>query len=81
MGEPTTPIAQIRAETEACSARLSRVRGEMMHIIDGQRVAKVHVAHFFTVGIDTQEQLDAALDALRSECERLLGEGRKLLVQ
>jgi CMP-2-keto-3-deoxyoctulosonic acid synthetase len=52
----------------------------MMRILDRNRLVKVSVAQHFSGGIDTEEQLDAALRAVREECERLLGEGKKILV-
>lgn len=76
-----TAIPQIRAETEACSARLATVIMAMLQLVDGNRIAPVKCSTYFSSGIDTTEQLDAALQGLRDECERLLGEGKKVLVQ
>lgn len=78
---PSTPIAQIRAETEACAARLRAAIAEVLRIIDGNRLVRVEIASFFTGGVETPEQLDSALQALRDECERLIGLGKKVLVQ
>ena len=52
----------------------------MMRILDGNRLAKVSLAQHFAGGIETEEQLDSALRAVRDECEKLLGEGKKILV-
>jgi hypothetical protein len=76
-----TPIPQIRAETEACASRLQGAVAEMLRMVDGNRVVHVRINSYFTGGIDTPEQLDAAVQALRDECERLLGEGKKVWVQ
>ncbi len=76
-----TPIRQIRAETDACSARLAAVMAEMLQMVDGNRIARVKFSSYFNGGIDTTEQLDGALQGLRDECERLIGEGKKVLVQ
>jgi hypothetical protein len=76
-----TPIAQIRAETEACKSRLASAIQEMLQMVDGNRIATVRFADHFSGGIETPEQLDAALQGLRDECERLIGEGKKVLVQ
>ncbi len=76
-----TPIPQIRAETEACASRLQAATAEMLRMVDGNRVVHVKVGAFFTGGIETPEQLDAAVQALRDECERLIGEGKKVWVQ
>jgi len=75
------PIPQLRADQEACPSRLSTAIEDLMRLLDGDRVVTVRLSHFFTGGIDTEEQLDAALAALREECARLLGAGRKVLVQ
>jgi hypothetical protein len=53
----------------------------MMRLLDGDRVVTVRLGGFFSGGINTEEQLDAALAALREECARHLGAGRKVLVQ
>ena len=50
-------------------------------MVDGNRVVHVRIGAFFTGGVETPEQLDAAMQALREECERLLGEGKKVWVQ
>ena len=78
---PGTPIPQVRAETEACAARLQAAVETMQQLLEGNRLVKVRVAPFFRDGIETQEDLDAALDGLRAEIERYLGEGKKVLVQ
>lgn len=77
----STPIPQVRAETDACSARLAAVMEEMLQMVDGNRIARVKFSSYFNGGIDTTEQLDGALQGLRDECERLIGEGKKVLVQ
>ena len=51
-----------------------------MRILDGNRLAKVSLAQHFSGGIETAEQLDSALGGVREECERLLAEGKKILV-
>lgn len=78
---PVTPIAQIRAETEACASRLAKAIEEMMRLLDGNRIVQVRVGRYFAGGVDTPEALDAAIAALREECERHIGAGKKILVQ
>jgi hypothetical protein len=41
----------------------------------------VKAAKYFKGGVETEEQLDKALDGLREECESLIGAGKKVLVQ
>jgi hypothetical protein len=74
------PIPQLRAETEAVATRLNAAISEMRRMIDGDRVVQVRIGAFFAGGIETPEQLDAAMLALRDECERLIGEGKKVWV-
>ena len=35
---------------------------------------------YFAGGIETEEQLDAALAGIREECERLIGAGKKIVL-
>ncbi len=77
----STPIPQIRAETEACASRLDKAIKEMLQMVDGNRIVQVRVGGYFSGGVETVEQLDQALAGFRDECERLIGAGKKVLVQ
>jgi len=79
--ESSTPIMQLRADIDAADGRFSKAVEEMMRILDGARLVRVSVAKFFSGGVETQEQLEAALSGLREECERLIGAGKKVLIQ
>lgn len=74
-------IPEIRADVIACPVRLNSAIEEMMTLIEGNRLVKLEVGTFFIGGIETEEQLDAALSGLREECARLIGEGKKVLLQ
>jgi hypothetical protein len=74
-------IPELRADIAACSARLNSAVEEMMKLLEGNRLVKLVVGDFFKGGIESEEQLDAALAGLRDECARLIGEGKKILVQ
>ena len=50
-------------------------------IVDGDRVATVRLGGYFSGGVETEEQLDAALAGIREECSRLIGTGKKVIVQ
>jgi len=78
---PSIQIPLIRAEIETCSNRFNETVEEMLRIVDGQRVVKVSASSYFRGGIETEEQLESALAGLREECERLIGAGRKILIQ
>ncbi len=75
------PIAQLRSERDACDGRLRAAQAELRRIIDGERVVSVNLSAYFSGGIETEEQLDAALEGVRDECARLLGAGKKVIVQ
>src|SRR5581483_6169784 len=75
------PIPQLRADRDACDGRLRSAVAELRRIIDGERVVTVSVGSYFVGGIETEEQLDAALDGVREECARLIGAGKKVIVQ
>jgi hypothetical protein len=75
------PIPQLRADRDACDGRLRAAAAELRRIIDGERVVTVSLGSYFAGGIESEEQLDAALDGVREECARLIGAGKKVIVQ
>jgi hypothetical protein len=79
-GQPVA-IPQLRSEREACDARLRDAIAELHRIIDGERIATVRLGSYFSGGIETEEQLDAALEGIREECSRLIGTGKKVIVE
>ena len=79
--EIRVPIPQLRADRDACGGRLSAAIAELRRIIDGERVVTVSVGSYFAGGVETEEQLEAALDGVREECARLIGAGKKVIVQ
>jgi hypothetical protein len=80
-GAERAPIPQLRADRDACEGRLRATVAELRRIIDGERVVTVSVGSYFAGGIETEEQLEAALDGVREECARLIGAGKKVIVQ
>ena len=75
------PIPQLRSELDACEARLRDAIADLHRIIDGERIATVRLGSYFSGGIETEEQLDAALNGIREECSRLIGTGKKVIVE
>ncbi len=73
-------IPQLRSEREACEPRLKAAIAELYRILEGERVATVDLRSFFAGGIETEEQLDAALAGIREACARLIGAGKKVVV-
>jgi hypothetical protein len=57
----------------------NEVRG--LRTIEGERIAAVNLGSYFAGGIETEEQLDAALTGIREECARLIGAGKKVFLQ
>jgi hypothetical protein len=76
-----SPIPQLRSDLDACDSRLRDAISEIYRIIDGERVATVRLGSYFSGGIETEEQLDAALKGIREECSRLIGTGKKVIVE
>jgi hypothetical protein len=74
-------IAQIRSERDACESRLRAAVAEVHRIVEGERVVSVSLGSYFAGGVETEEQLDAALDGIREECARLIGAGKKVIVE
>ncbi len=73
-------ISQLRSERDACESRLRSALAELRRLIDGERVVAVSLGSYFGGGIETEEQLDAALDGMREECVRLIGAGKKVVL-
>jgi hypothetical protein len=74
-------ISQLRSEIDACGVRLRDAISALHRIIDGERIVTVQLGSYFSGGIETEEQLDAALDGIREECSRLIGTGKKVIVE
>ena len=53
----------------------------MLRIVDGNRIERLDVASYFAGGIETEEQLEAALDGLRERVAELIAAGKKVLIQ
>ena len=75
------PIPQLRSETYASESRLKAAIAEVLRTIEGERIAAVNLGSYFAGGIETEEQLDAALTGIREECARLIGAGKKVFLQ
>jgi hypothetical protein len=77
----TYPIPQLRAEREVCAERLRTAVKEVHQAVEGERLVTVNLDGYFAGGIESEEQLDAALGGIREEFERLIGAGKKVIVQ
>jgi hypothetical protein len=76
----TVSIALLRSERDAAEPRLKAAIRRLQESIDGERLASIQVQPYFGAGIETVEQLDAALAGLREACAKLLGEGKKVVL-
>jgi hypothetical protein len=75
------PIPELRADLDACPARLGRAVEELFQLQEGARLVKLSIGAYFAGGIESEEQLTASLDALRDDCLHHLGAGKKVLIQ
>jgi hypothetical protein len=75
------PIPQLRSERDACDSRLKWAIVEVHRLVEGERLVTVSVGSYFADGVETEEQLEAALAGIREECSRLIGAGKKVIVQ
>ena len=80
-GSVTASIAQLRSDCEACSARLQEAIRRVHTVIEGDRIAPLDVRPFFRGGIEDTEQLEKALDGIRGECERLIADDKKIIIE
>jgi hypothetical protein len=80
-GADSMPIPLLREQIEACPRLLSKATEEMLRMLDGNRVEPLDVASYFAGGIETEEQLEAALDGLRERVRELIAAGKKVFIQ
>ena len=77
----TTPIPQLRADTDACPKRLEDAISQVLQAVEGGRLVQVNATSYFSAGVETEEQLDSALTGLREECAKHIGEGKKVFLK
>jgi hypothetical protein len=75
------PVPLLREQIEACPRLLSKATEEMLRMLDGNRIEPLNVASYFAGGIETEEQLEAALDGLRERVRELIAAGKKVFIQ
>jgi hypothetical protein len=61
-GSEATTIPLLRADLAACSGRLATAVEEMLRLVDGSRLVRVEASSFFSGGIESEEQLEQALN-------------------
>jgi hypothetical protein len=77
-GSDTIPL--LREQTANCERELKEATMTVLRAIEGDRVERVSLASYFQGGLDTTEQLDAALKGIREEIEALIAAGKTVLV-
>jgi hypothetical protein len=80
-GADAISIPLLREQIDACSSQLAKAREEMLRIVDGNRIELVDVTGYFSGGIESEEQLEAALAGLRERVAELIAAGKKVLIQ
>jgi hypothetical protein len=73
-------IPQIRSDREACASRLQRAITQVHRVIEGDRMVTVDIRPYFRDGVEDVEQLNAALEGIREECERLIAANKKIIL-
>jgi hypothetical protein len=79
-GPGPIPIPLLRSERDACESRLRAAIQEVHRAFEGERLVAVDLSSYFAGGIETEEQLDAALSGIREECARAIGAGKKVIL-
>ena len=75
------PIPQLRSDRDACGARLATAIAQVFELASDGELVILKLAPYFAGGVETEEQLEAAIKGIREECERLIGAGKKIVVQ
>ena len=80
-GVGLTSIRELRSDRDACTSRLREAEKSVYIVTEGHRIVPLDVRPFFRGGIADIEQLDAALDGIREECERLIADDKKIIIE
>jgi hypothetical protein len=74
-------IPFLRSEVSACPQHLKEAVKASMELIEGNRLVTINLNDFFVGRVESPEQLEAAIGALRQRIEKLLGEGKAVWIQ
>lgn len=74
-------IPFLRAELSACPEHYKNAVKEMLELIEGNRLVTINATEFFPGRIETEEQLNTSLANIEQRVGKLLGQGKKVLVQ
>lgn len=73
-------IPLLREQTANCSRELGTAVLDMLKMVEGDRIERISVTSYFAGGIETDEQLEAALRGLREQIAGLIAAGKKIIV-
>jgi hypothetical protein len=76
-----TTIPFLRSELSACPQHYKNAVKEMLELIEGELLVTISATEFFASRIETEEQLNTSLTSIKQKVEKLLGQGKKVLVQ
>ena len=80
-GAAHLPIPLLRADVDACPARLEEAVERVLSLVEGNRLARVDAGSYFSDGIETEREFEEALEAFRTHCLELIRSGKKLLIK
>jgi hypothetical protein len=81
MDTDSATIPFLRSELSACPQHYNNAVKEMLELIDGELLVTINATEFFASRIETEEQLNTTLATIKQKVEKLLGQGKKVLVQ
>lgn len=74
-------LARLRDQISAARDLLERQRNKALKIIEGDKVVFVQVSSICKAGIESPDQLEKALENLREEISRYIGQGKKVILR
>ena len=74
-------IPFLRSELSACPQHYKNAVKEMLELIEGELLVTINATEFFASRIETEEQLNTALATIKQKVDKLLSQGKKVLVQ
>ena len=68
IGMSAVSLQQLRADTELCPVRLAAAQNKLAELVSTATIERIDIRPYFAGGIETEEQLQAALDGIREAC-------------
>jgi hypothetical protein len=80
IGMSAVSLQQLRSDTELAPIRLAAAQNKLAELVSTTTIERIDIRPYFAGGIETEEQLQAALDGIREACAKLIGEGKKIVL-